>query len=70
MLERRDDEEVDLLTYHRQRAAEALAQLEANPTDPRIREQLRRELQHWRREVDRLERPDHWSSGEGDRRLF
>lgn len=66
-----DDDEIDPLTYHRARADQVAYQLRTNPpADPELRARLERDLEHWQRQVDAATVHEHWSSGEGDRRLF
>lgn len=58
--------------HYRRQADRILARLEddAPPIDPGLRARLERELGGWERALAAEAIDDHWSSGEGDRRLF
>jgi hypothetical protein len=70
-LEENDVDEIDPLTYARALAGRVRAQLQQHaPTDPGLLGRLERDLVAWDRLVDELTIEEHWSTGEGDRRLF
>lgn len=64
-----DDEPV--IEYMRQQANKLERQLASDPpTDPVLRQRLERELDAWRRSIEAETTSEHWTSGEGDRKLF
>lgn len=67
------DDEIDPLTYTRAQAARVRAQLQQHQVEtapPSYRERLERDLAAWDRQVAQLTLDEHWTTGEGDRKLF
>lgn len=61
-----------LAVYVRQRIQVLEAQLDGPtpPSDPDLRNRLERQLAWWRNQLEAATIDDHWTSGDGDRRLF
>jgi len=63
-----DDEPPEI--HYRQRITALERERHYPETTPQRAQAIDREIDYWRRELDRAAREEHWSSGAGDRSLF